>query len=248
MWAARPHRRRSRPTAPGQSLAVSPDGTLLAVGTAAGLEVFRLGPRPTRVFSVADPDGVNDIAWSGDGSRVETASGSGAVRIFDRDGRLLSVLIGHLGSALGVGWDGPTRAVSVGTDGAVRQWDATAGVEQRAAGAHTGIRRRRHLRRARLRGRDRRGRLLRRALDARQVGDHAGAARHPGSQHVLGRSRGRTRRQRTPGRALGRRHRARCLGPRARREAVPERHGRGRGAGSARSAGRPSRSPRADRS
>jgi WD40 repeat protein len=120
--------------AQGQTLAVSPDGTLLAVGTAAGLEVFRLGRQPTRVFASGDPDGVNDIAWSPDSSLVETAGGSGAVRIFDRTGRLLSVLIGHSGSALGAAWNGPTSAVSVGTDGSVREWDATAGAENRLPG------------------------------------------------------------------------------------------------------------------
>ncbi|MGE0025474.1 MAG: AAA family ATPase, partial [Thermoleophilia bacterium] len=127
--------------AEGQRLSLSPDGTLLAVGTAAGLEVFRLGPRPTRVFSSADKDGVNDVAWSPDSSRVETAGGSGAVRIFSRDGRLLSVLIGHSGAALGAAWNGARSAVSVGTDGSIREWDATAGVENRLAGrtpAYTG--------------------------------------------------------------------------------------------------------------
>ena len=39
-----------------------------------------------------------------------------------------------MGAALGVGWDGPTRAVSVGSDGAVRQWDATAGVNNELPG------------------------------------------------------------------------------------------------------------------
>ena len=117
-----------------RSLAISPDRTLLAVAASDGVDVLRLGARPTTVFSAPVTGGANDVAWSDDGERLAAAGGSGAVRVFDREGRLLSQMTGHEGSVITVGWAGPTTAVSVGTDGTVRRWDVTAGVENQLRG------------------------------------------------------------------------------------------------------------------
>ena len=86
------------------------------------------------MFSAPVVGGANDVAWSDDGRRLAAAGGTGAVRIFDREGRLLSQMTGHSGSVITVGWAGPTTAVSVGTDGTVRRWDVTAGVESQLRG------------------------------------------------------------------------------------------------------------------
>ena len=118
-----------------RTIAVSPDGALLAIATGDGVDVRRLDD-DSLAFSASLKGGVNGIAWSADGSRVVAAGGDGSVPVYTRDGRLLSRMIGHEGLVATVGFTGPDDVVSVGTDGSVRVWNAVAGVEQQLRG-HT---------------------------------------------------------------------------------------------------------------
>jgi WD40 repeat protein len=113
------------------ALEVSPDGSLLAVGTDEGVDVVRLGPQPAVAFSRPVEAGGNEIAFSPDGARFAVAGGGGSVLVYSRAGRLLSELRGHEGSVVGVGFPAPDTVVSVGTDGATRVWGVTAASELR---------------------------------------------------------------------------------------------------------------------
>jgi WD40 repeat protein len=119
-----------------RALALSPDRTQLAVATDGGIEVVRAGAGAAPVFSAAVASGGNDVAWAPDGARVAVAGGGGGVQVYDRAGRLLTRLVGHEGSVEAIGWAGPTTVVSTGSDGSIRRWDVTAGVEDQLKG-HT---------------------------------------------------------------------------------------------------------------
>jgi WD40 repeat protein len=117
-------------------LAVSPDGSLLAVAGDRGLHVLRLEEGGAVAFAALAAGAAASVAWSPDGERLVVGGGDNAVRIYSRGGRLLSLLEGHESSVRPVGFVGPDAVVSVGGggDGQVRRWDASAGVEQQLRG------------------------------------------------------------------------------------------------------------------
>ncbi len=114
------------------ALAVSPDGSLAVAGND-GLHVLRLGEGDAVAFSAPMP-GAADVAWSADGERLVVGGGDNSVRIYTRSGRLLSRMEGHESSVAPVGFVGPGAVASVGGDGTVRRWDASAGMEQQLRG------------------------------------------------------------------------------------------------------------------
>ena len=84
-------------------------------------------PRGTVDTNTTHADGVNDVAWSPDGTKLATASSDRTVRIWSRGGVLLYTLFGHSAAALSVAWsrDG-TRLASADKD-RVFLWDPATG-------------------------------------------------------------------------------------------------------------------------
>ena len=129
-----------------RTIAVTPDGTLLAIATGDGIDVRRLAD-DSLVFSAPVNAGVNGIAWSADGApgrggRAATAR----CRSTRRTAGSCPGTSGTRASVATVGFIGPDTVASVGTDGSVRVWDAVGGRRAAAAGSHARALRRRHLR------------------------------------------------------------------------------------------------------
>ncbi|ERN41997.1 WD40 repeat-containing protein [Rubidibacter lacunae KORDI 51-2] len=124
-----------------RSLAISPDGTLLAIGTdAPGIQVWAIPSRPETGMAIASElnrtlqghaDSIAALAFAPDGTRLASSSGDwdGSVKLWDvRDGCLLATLSGCTGMtrALAFTPDGRTLATA-GDDRVIRLWDARTG-------------------------------------------------------------------------------------------------------------------------
>jgi WD40 repeat protein len=116
------------------ALSLSPDGELLAVAGDNGLHVLRLGEGGGVAFAATASGPVADVAWSADGERLVAGASDASVRVYSRSGRLLSRMEGHEGTAAPVGWDGSDAVWTASSDGSVRRWDPSAGVEQQLNG------------------------------------------------------------------------------------------------------------------
>ena len=112
--------------------AVSPDGRLLARGTAVGrsyLAEFETGQ--SRGFLVGHTAPVLAAAFSSDAARLVTGSGDGTARIWDLESTAeLQILKGHEGAVEMVCFTPDHRRVVTGSqDGTARIWDTQLGVE-----------------------------------------------------------------------------------------------------------------------
>jgi WD40 repeat protein/DNA-binding SARP family transcriptional activator len=116
-------------TGPIASVAVSPDGATLVLGSPDGsVSTWLLTPGgdPRQEATVLGHAGaVLSIAFSGDGTRIATAADDGAVRVWDIHLTLLAEYPGYAGRITAISWSGDADTLySAGLDGAVMAWDA----------------------------------------------------------------------------------------------------------------------------
>ncbi len=117
------------PLPPVATVAFSPDGKWLAVGSYGRVTLWELATaKPARTITNV-LGAVNDVRFSPDGKRLAVAGGQpsarGDLRLFDpNDGKLLASLGGHLDTVSGVAFspDG-SKLASASFDKTVRLWD-----------------------------------------------------------------------------------------------------------------------------
>jgi uncharacterized protein (TIGR03067 family) len=122
---------------------------LLGLLAAAGWGVSRYLQQPPPVVTatalaplVGHTGPVRGVAWSGDGSRIATASADKTIRIWDAAAsRLLGMLTGHKGEVVSIAVDRTGgHVVSASWDNTVRLWDANTNAEmQRLDAAALGV-------------------------------------------------------------------------------------------------------------
>ena len=113
------------------SLAWSPDGKRIAVGSGQGLYI-----RDATAGKLLAPEPVWSLAWHPDGSRVVTGSWQGAARVWEiASGKLLTTLDSS-DATRAVAWSPTgTRIATAGAPQEVHLWDACTGT--RAGGLGT---------------------------------------------------------------------------------------------------------------
>lgn len=116
------------------SLAWSPDGKRIAVGSGQGLHI-----RDATAGKLIAPEPVWSLAWHPDGSRVVTGSWQGAARVWEiASGKLLTTLDSS-DATRAVAWspDG-TRIATAGAPQEVQLWDACTGARDGGLGTSHG--------------------------------------------------------------------------------------------------------------
>jgi WD40 repeat protein/serine/threonine protein kinase len=122
----------------------SPDGTLVAGGLCGQPATVFVWDSDTgkRVLTLSGhTDGVVDVAFDPEGSRIATASFDGTAKVWDaRTGKELLTLVGHGGWVMGVDFSADGRLLATaGIDGTARLWDVAAGRQLLVLSGHTGL-------------------------------------------------------------------------------------------------------------
>lgn len=87
-------------------------------------------PQLVRRWEATLDDHVIDLAWSSDGSTLASASISGPITLFDANGAVKHLLLGHSSGTSSLSWHPDGRVLaSGGQDGKLRFWDAISGKE-----------------------------------------------------------------------------------------------------------------------
>ena len=121
-----------------RSVAWSPDGARLAVGTGDGWIVLVDAVSLLTVASWATGDSdVRDVAWSPDGRQLASGGREGMVRRWTADGRFSGTYEGHTDSVFALAWspDGD-RLASAGRDRSLRIWNVASGEALTIPDAH----------------------------------------------------------------------------------------------------------------
>jgi len=120
------------------ALAVSPDGSRIAVGgTDRGIAIVD-GVTLVRLRTITGhSDWVLDLAFSGDGRYLATASRDRTARVFDvSDGSLISAFREHKDAVTAVAFlEGSERVVTASKEGRLRSWNVLTGKDAKASEA-----------------------------------------------------------------------------------------------------------------
>ena len=125
---------------PIRSMAISPDGSIVAVaGKERGLQLWNTGTQQLETDWSDRVDRVNDLAFSPDGTILAAAGDDDVITLWDvSHNKLLDRLQGHTLWVNGVAFspDGETLA-SASADRTVRLWQVSTGQELRVLSGHT---------------------------------------------------------------------------------------------------------------
>ncbi|HEX3053593.1 MAG TPA: hypothetical protein VHP83_23235 [Aggregatilineaceae bacterium] len=108
-----------------RTLAWSPDGQTLAVGTSLGVQLYTAALEPLQPLT--GPDTVV-LAWSPDGQTLAGGAADGTISLWNRASGEIRSLIGHSSTIFDLAWspDG-TQFASAARDSVVIVWDAASG-------------------------------------------------------------------------------------------------------------------------
>ena len=129
--------------APARSLAWSPDGSKIALGSNNPVvQILDISNGQVIRELIGHTDAIYSLAWSPVGDRLASASADGDFRIWDvTSGKELLALSGHRGVILSLAWspDGTLLASGGRDDGTIRVWDTTNGWQLLRLDKHDGV-------------------------------------------------------------------------------------------------------------